>query len=169
MSEVPYSLTKCDGTFRLLIKRQLIEERNGQGQLFRCYEYRFVPSNIPKTEMTAVEVVRFTYGRCDQENAIEQAKNGLNGFRIPTGSLLANGAFLLCAQIAWCLRSWLSLIVLPSETLRWEWKRFRHAFVYLAAKVIKIAREVVVRISASHRWAAQFIRATDKLRHMPFL
>ena len=169
VSEVPYSLTKCDGTFRLIIKRQLIEERNGQGQLFRRYEYRFVLSNIPKTEMTADEVVRFAYGRCDQENAIEQAKNGLNGFRMPTGSLLANGAFLLCAQIAWCLRSWLSLMVLPSETLRWEWKRFRHAFVYLAAKVVRIAREVVVRISASHRWAAQFVRATDKLRHMQFL
>ena len=169
VSEVPYSLTKCDGTFRLIIKRQLIEERNGQGQLFRRYEYRFVLSNIPKTEMTADEVVRFAYGRCDQENAIEQAKNGLNGFRMPTGRLLANAAFLLCAQIAWCLRSWLSLIALPSETLRWEWKRFRHAFVYIAAKIVKSSREVLVRISASHRWAAQLIRATDKLRRLPFL
>ena len=153
----------------MVIKRQLIEERNGQGQLFRRYEYRFILSNIPKAEMTPAEVVRFAYGRCDQENAIEQAKNGLNGFRMPTGSLLANGAFLMCAQIAWCLRVWLSLIALPTDTLRWEWKRFRHAFVYIAAKVVKIAREVVVRLSASHRWAAQFIRATDRLRRMPFL
>jgi hypothetical protein len=169
VTEVPYSLTKCQGTFRLVIKRQLIEERNGQGTLFHRYVHRFILSNISKREMTAAEVVRFAYGRCDQENAIEQAKNGLNGFRMPTGSLLANGAFLMCAQIAWCLRSWLSLIALPAETVRWEWKRFRHAFVYIAAKVVRIAREAIVRISASHRWAAQFIRATDKLRRMPFL
>lgn len=169
VSEVPYSLTKCEGTFRLVIKRQLIEERDGQGALFHRYEYRFILSNIPEGEMTAAEVVRFAYGRCDQENAIEQAKNGLNGFRMPTGGLLANGAFLMAAQIAWCLRAWLSLIALPAETLRWEWKRFRHAFVYIAAKVVRIAREAIVRLSASHRWAAPFIRATDKLRRMPFL
>jgi len=169
VSEVPYSLTKCEGTFRLVIKRQLIEERDGQGVLFHRYEYRFILSNIPEREMTAAEVVRFAYGRCDQENAIEQAKNGLNGFRMPTGRLLANGAFLMAAQIAWCLRAWLSLIALPVETLRWGSKRFRHAFVYVAAKIVKSSREVFVRISASHRWAVQFIRATQKLRRMPFL
>jgi len=169
VAEVPYSMTQCEGTFRLVIKRQLIEERDGQGVLFHRYEYRFILSNISPREMAAAEVVRFAYGRCDQENAIEQAKNGLNGFRMPTGSLLANGAFLMCAQIAWCLRAWLSLIALPAETVRWEWKRFRHAFVYIAAKVVRIAREAIVRISASHRWAAQFIRATDTLRRMPYL
>jgi hypothetical protein len=169
VAEVPYSLTKCQGTFRLVIKRKLIEERNGQKEFLRHYVYRFILSNIGPSEMTAAEVVRFAYGRCDQENAIEQAKNGLNGFRMPAGSLVANGAFLLAGQIAWCLRAWLSLIALPSETLRWEWKRFRHAFVYAPAKVVKIAREVVVRISASHRWAVQLIRAVDRLRVMPFL
>jgi hypothetical protein len=61
------------------------------------------------------------------------------------------------------------LVALPEETLRWEWKRFRHAFVYVAAKVVKIGRVVVVRISASHRWAAQLLRAVEKLRRMPFL
>jgi len=32
---------------------------------------------------------------------IEQAKNGLGAMRMPTGELLANGAFLLAAEIAW--------------------------------------------------------------------
>jgi len=169
LAEVPYSLTTCAGTFRLVIRRQLIEERNGQQALFLRYEYRFILSNIPQREMTPAEVVRFAYGRCDQENALEQAKNGLNGFRMPTGTLMANGAFLLCAQIAWCLRAWMSLIALPKETSRWEWKRFRHAFVYIAGKVVRAAGEVVVRISAAHRWAEGLIRATEKLRRMPFL
>jgi hypothetical protein len=169
VAEVPYSMTQCPGTFRLVIRRQLIEERNGQGALFHRYAYRFILSNVPRREMTAAEVVRFAYGRCDQENAIEQARNGLNGFRMPTGRLRANGAFLMCAQIAWCLRSWMSLIALPAETLRWEWKRFRHAFVTIAAKVVQTARQAVVRIAVSHRWAAQFMRATDTLRRMPFL
>jgi len=169
VAEVPYSLTKCPGLFRLIIKRQLIEERHGQKAFFQRHLYRFVLSNIPADEMTSKEVVRFAYGRCDQENAIEQAKNGLNGFRMPAGSLLANGAYLLCAQIAWNLRAWLSLIALPSESRPWEWKRFRHAFVYVAAKIVWVAREAVVRISAYHRWARPLIRAVNRLRRMPFL
>jgi len=169
LAEVPYSLTKCAGLFRMVIKRQLIEERHGQKAFVRRHLYRFILSNIPSSEMTPEEVMRFAYGRCDQENAIEQAKNGLNGFRMPTGSLLANAAYLLCAQIAWNLRAWLSLIALPSESRPWEWKRFRHAFVYVAAKIVSVAREAVVRISAYHRWARPLIRAVNRLRRMPFL
>lgn len=169
VAEVPYSLTKCDGVYRLVIKRQEIEESKGQKHLFRRYQYQYVLSNISRAEKSAHEVLRFAYGRCDQENAIEQAKNGLHGFRMPTGSLLANGAFLLAAQIAWCLRSWLSLLVLPTETGRWEWKWFRQAFVYVGAKIVRVAREAVVRITRSHRWASHLIQAIKRLRRMPFL
>lgn len=169
VAEVPYSLTKCEGVFRLVIKRQEIQQSRGQKRLFRQYQYRYVLSNISATEKSAAEVMRFAYGRCDQENAIEQAKNGLHGFRMPTGNLLANGAFLLAAQIAWCLRSWLSLVALPTETRRWEWKWFRQAFVYVAAKIVRVAREAVVRITCSHRWASHLLRAIERLRRMPFL
>jgi len=168
VAEAPYSMTRCEGVFRLIIKRQEIEERTGQGRLFRMYIYRYVLSNIPPWEKNTAAVVRFAYGRCDQENAIEQAKNGLHGFRMPTGTLLANGAFLLMAELAWCLRAWLSLLALPAETGRWEWKRFRQAFVYVAAKIVRGAREVMVRISASHRWAEALVKAMARLRRLPF-
>jgi len=88
--------------------------------------------------------------------------------RMPTGELVANGAFMTAALIAWSLRSWLSLLALPAETLRWEWKRFRHAFVYVAVKVVTGARSVVARVSESHRFTSEMLAASTRLDALGF-
>jgi len=46
----------------------------------------------------------------------------------------------------------------------WEWKRFRQAFVYVAAQVIRRSRRIVLRLSAAHRWYQLFVAA---LRRRP--
>lgn len=79
-------------TFRVVVKRQLVETRQGQQLLYTDYVYRFIITNIPPSEMDTAEVLCFAYGRCDQENIIEQAKHGIAALRMPTGELLANGA-----------------------------------------------------------------------------
>jgi hypothetical protein len=33
--------------------------------------------------------------------------------------------------------------------VRWEWQRFRQAFVYVAAQVIRHSRQIVLRFSAA--------------------
>ena len=166
VAETDYRLTRSKVDCRLVIKRKKLEVRDGQGRLFTEYRYQYVLTNIPRAEMNTAEVVRFAYKRCHQENAIEQLKNGLQGLRMPTGELRANGAYMLAAQIAWNLRAWLSLLALPEQTLRWEWKWFRHAFVYVAARVVEHAGRVVVRLSRSHRWLAELLAAHDRLRSL---
>lgn len=168
ITEVPYRLSKTKVDCRLIIKRKELEIRDRQGELFTDYRYHFVLTNIPKREMSTSKVVLFCYARCDQENAIEQAKNGLGGLRMPTGQLLSNGAFMLCAQIAWNLRAWLSLTALPAATRRWEWKAFRHAFVYVAARVVETGRRLCVRLSRSHRWRTELFRAHERVRQLAF-
>ncbi len=130
-------------TYRVAVKRQRVAETQGQKTLTSEYRYRFVISNLPHGHMDAAEVLCFAYGRCDQENFIEQFKNGIAALRRPTGELLANSAFLLAGQLACCLRSWLSLLALPKHTIRWEWKWFRQAFVYVAARITSSARRAV--------------------------
>lgn len=105
-----------------------------------------------------------TYHRCDQENLIEQLQNGLAGLRMPTGELLSNAAFLRCARLAHNLKSWLAQLVLPRETMRWEWKRFRHAFVCVATSVVRRARQIRVRLAASHRYHGDLVSALVKLQ-----
>ena len=154
--------------FRVVVKRQRVEVSEGQDALFVEYRYRFIITNIPKSQMNAASVLRFAYGRCDQENIIEQMKNGIAALRMPTGELLANGAFLMCGQLAWCLRSWLSLLALPKETLRYEWSWFRHAFVYVAAKVIEHGRQAHVHLTRSHRFAEHLVIASQRLNCFEF-
>ena len=162
IAEIPYRPARCRHTYRLLIRRQLIEEADQQGNLFDLWRYRFVLTNL--TDMAAEEVMDLTYRRCDQENLIEQLQNGLAGLRMPTGELLSNAAFLRCARLAHNLKSWLAQLVLPRETVRWEWKRFRHAFVYVAATVIRRARQTWVRLAGSHRYRTDLVNALVRLQ-----
>jgi len=164
--EIDYGMK--GNTYRMVVKRQRVETHKGENRLFDEYQYRFFITNIGVGHMNASEVVRFCYGRCDQENTIEQTKNGVSSMRMPTGELLANGAFLMCGQLAWCLRSWLSLLSLPKETIRWEWKWFRQAFVYVSAKVVRAARGVSVRLSAAHRYAEHLVIAHQRIESFAF-
>ena len=154
--------------FRVVVKRQLIETRQGQQLLYTDYVYRFIITNIPRREMDAAEVLCFAYGRCDQENIIEQAKNGIAALRMPTGELLANTAFLMAGQLAWCLRAWLSLLALPKETTRWEWKWFRQAFVYVAARITQSGRRAKVYFAGCHRFVDHLVIASQRLQCFTF-
>jgi hypothetical protein len=154
--------------FRVVVKRQRIETTQGQERLFTEYCHRFIITNIPRRRMTAAQVLRFAFGRCDQENIIEQLKNGIAALRMPTGELLANHAFLMAGQLAWCLRAWLSLLALPRSTLRWEWSWFRHAFVYLPAQITQSARRAVVHVAGSHRFLEHVLIASGRLQCFEF-
>lgn len=177
VAEFPYTLPRQDKasdfglggrTFRVVVKRQEVDVSEGQHVLFTEYRQRFVITNIPRSEMDAGQVVSFAYGRCDQENIIEQFKNGIAAMRMPTGELLANATFLMAGQLAWCLRSWLSLLALPPQTLRWEWKWFRHAFVYVAAKITQTGRRCVAYLADGHRFLEHLLIASQRLQSFTF-
>ena len=170
---IPRHTKSADGelagrTFRVVVKRQRVETSEGQKLLLIEDRYRFVITNIPRSAMDPADVFRFAHGRGDQENAIEQLKNGIAALKMPTGELLANGAFLLAGQLAWCLKTWLSLLALPKETVRWEWKAFRHAFVYVAAQITAHARRAVVRLSPAHRFVEHLLIASQRLHTFVF-
>jgi hypothetical protein len=149
LAEVSYKPARSSRSYRLIIRRRLIEE-SSQLSLIDRVEHRFAITNLPKSH-TAAQVIDQTYGRCDQENIIEQLQHGVAAMRMPTGSLLANAAYMICARLAFNLKSWLAqLSVLPDEVMRWEWKRFRHNFVIIAATVTKHARTLRMKLHSPH-------------------
>lgn len=162
IAEIPYRPQRSATTYRLVIRRQRIEEHH-QGELFELWRYRYVLTNLPRSTSTQ-EAVDLTYQRCDQENVIEQLQHGIAGMRMPTGELLSNAAFLTCARLAHNLKAWLAQLALPRETMRWEWKRFRHAFVYVAARVLRQSRQIHVRFATSHRMAPTILLAHARLQ-----
>ena len=162
VAEIPYRPQRSQTTYRLVIRRQRIEEHH-QGQLFELWRYRYVMTNLPPSTSTR-EAVDLTYQRCDQENVIEQLQHGISGMRMPTGGLISNAAYLTCARLAHNLKAWLAQLALPRETMRWEWKRFRHAFVYVAARVLRQSRQIHVRLAMTHRMAPTILLAHARLQ-----
>ena len=162
VAEMDYKPARSRKSFRLIVRRQRIQE-SGQGQLFELWRYRYVITNLP-TSVDAVEAVRMTYQRCDQENVIEQLQNGIAAMRMPTGGFLANWAFLVCSRIAHNLKAWLAMLALPDEVMRWEWKRFRKSFVFVAARIVKKGRQILIKFADSHRFAKALARGITALQ-----
>lgn len=156
--------TDADGKpYRLVIRRQLIEHRQGQRLLFDEYRYRYIVTSLPASVSTQ-DAVDLTYERCDQENVIAQLGSGLAAWRMPVAEFDGNSAWLEIARLAWNLGKWIALLALPAEVVRWEWKRFRQAFVYAAAQVIRRSRQIVLRFSAAHRWYQLLVAAHQQLQ-----
>jgi len=161
-AEVPWRPPGSNQTYRLIIRRQLIEHHKGQMCLFEQYRYRYIVTNLPASE-SPNRVIDLTYERCDQENIIEQMGSGLAAWRMPVAEFAGNCAWLEIARLAWNLAKWIAQLALPEEVVRWEWKRFRRAFVYLGAEVIKRSRQIWIRLSTSHRFLDDLLLAHQRL------
>lgn len=145
LAETTHQAAGSPLVYRLIIRRQLIENYKGQEHLFDQYRYRYVVTNLP-ADVSAEEVVDLTYQRCDQENVIEQLGSGLAAWRMPVAEFDGNSAWLEIARLAWNMAKWIAQLALPDEVVRWEWKRFRLHFVFVAAQVVYRARQTWVRL-----------------------
>jgi len=163
ISEIAYQPAGLGSACRMIVRRVLIEETDGQGALFEHFRYRLVLSNLPRS-YSPRQIIDLSYQRCDQENVIEQFGHGIAGWRMPVAEFLGNSAWLQIARLAWNLGKWIAQIALPSEVVRWEWKRFRRHFVYIAAKVLKMGRSLVVRLAGSHRFLSDILSAHARLQ-----
>jgi hypothetical protein len=163
VSEIAYQPAGLGFACRMIVRRILIEERDGQGALFEHFRYRLVLTDLPRS-YSPRRVIDLTYQRCDQENVIEQFGHGIAGWRMPVAEFMGNSAWLQIARLAWNLGKWIAQLALPSEVVRWEWKRFRRHFVYIAAKVLKMGRSLVVRLAGSHRFLPDILTAHARLQ-----
>ena len=163
IAEVPWAPPGSDKTYRLVIRRQLIEHRKGQMFLFSDYRYRYIVTDLPRSWSTR-DVVDETYQRCDQENLVEQMGSGLAMWRMPVAEFDGNCAWIEIARLAWNIGKWIAQLALPDEVVRWEWKRFRAAFVRVPAKVLKLGRQIYVRLADSHRFCQSLIEAHQRLQ-----
>jgi hypothetical protein len=163
VAEIPWTPAGSDRTYRRIVRRQRIEQSEGQERLFEFYRYRYVVTNLPAS-WSAEEVIDATYQRCDQENVIEQMGSGVALWRMPVAEFDGNSAWLEIGRLAWNLGKWIAQLALPAEVVRWEWKRYRKAFVYLAAEVTLRSRQRWLRFSPAHRFLATLVAACAQLQ-----
>jgi hypothetical protein len=170
VAEFDYRPTKCTKTYRVVVVRKNISVERGDQVLFPEIRYFFYITN--DRVRPAAEIVSFANGRCDQENGIEQLKNGVRALRSPTGDLLSNWAYMIIAALAWNLKCWYGLLM-PDKTtgaavVRMEFRRFLYTFMQLPCQIIRTGRRIVYRLLSYNDHLKAFFQTFDLLRNKVF-
>jgi len=167
LAEIEYQPGNCAYPYRLVILRKNISVQRGEKALFDEVRYFFYITN--RSDKTA-KIVGLANGRCDQENVIEQMKNGVNAMRMPVNDLLSNWAYMVMAALAWNLKAWYGLLT-PNrerglELVKMEFRRFLHAIVLLPCQVVRTARRVIYRVLGYNQWLKDFFATWERVRAM---
>jgi len=168
VAEFNYQPNKCGRAYRLVVVRKNISVQKGEAVLFEDIKYFFYITN--HTDYITEQVVALANGRCDQENVIEQLKNGVNAMRMPVDDLLSNWAYMVTSALAWNLKSWYGLLM-PNrqrglELVQMEFRRFLHAIVLLPAQIVRSGRRIIYRIMGYNSYLKDFFAVWEKLRRM---
>jgi hypothetical protein len=166
IAEIAYQPLKCSRSYRLIIVRKNISVQKGEQVLFDEIRYLFYITN--RVDYTGEQIVSLANGRCNQENVIEQLKNGVNAMRMPVDDLLSNWAYMVMTSLAWNLKAWFGLL-LPNarravELIKMEFRRFLHAIVLLPAQIVRTGRRVIYRIMSYNGWLKDLFAAWEHLR-----
>ena len=167
LAEIAYQPHRCRQQYRVIILRKNISVQKGEKALFDEVRYFFYITN---RKDKPAKVVGLANGRCDQENVIEQLKNGANAMRMPVADLVSNWAYMVMAALAWNLKAWYGLLV-PNrerglELVKMEFRRFLNAVMLLPCQVVRTARRVIYRLLGYNRWLVDFFATWERLQRL---
>jgi hypothetical protein len=175
VAEFTYQPGNCDRKYRVIVLRKKIKMMQGQWELFEPDRFFFYITN--DSEMPIQEVVFQANDRCDQENLIEQLKNGVRAMRNPLDNLYSNWAYMVMASLAWTLKAWCALL-LPTPAGLWherymtqreallkmEFKRFVNGLIQLPCQIVKGGRRIVYRLLSWNPWVEPLLRMSEAMR-----
>ena len=158
IAEFEYSPTKCDKSYRVIVLEKTLREERGQRCLGTDIRYFLYITN--DHDLSAEQVVYEANDRCNQENLIEQLKNGVRSLHAPLNTLEANWAYMVIASLALTLKAWFALLepVTPrhreqheaeqQRILRMDFRTFINHFMLIPAQVIRSGRRLIYRFLA---------------------
>lgn len=173
VAEFEHKPSKAKKQYRFVVVRKTVVEERGQRCLGETYRYLFYITN--DREMSCEEVVREANGRCNQENLIDQLKNGVRALRAPLNTLEANWAYMVIASIAWSLKAWFAMLTPVSprwrerheaereRVLRMDFRSFVQRFMLVPAQILRTGRQLVYRLLAWRPELPIFFRLLDAL------
>ncbi len=170
VAEFRYRPLKCERSYRVVVLRKNISHEKGEAALFPEIRYFFYITT--REDLSASRVVELANGRCDQENVIEQLKNGVNALRMPVDNLLSNWAYMVMAALAWNLKAWFAMMVRfkdrAVELMRMEFRRFLHAMILLPVQIVRQGRRIIYRLLGYNAWLKDFFSAWEFIRRTKF-
>ena len=170
VAEFEYKPTKCRRTYRIVVLKKHLVWTKGQHQLWDEVRHFFYITN--DRAASTEEIVFGSNGRCNQENLIEQLKNGVPALRAPVNTLESNWASMVIGALAWSLKAWLALLQ-PRRAdrqalLTMEFKKFLAEVVLLPCQVVRAGRRLVYRLLQWNPWVDVLCRGVEALRRLRF-
>jgi hypothetical protein len=148
VAEFDYQPGKCKRSYRVVVVRKNISKTRGEHVLFDEVRYFFYITT--RTDLAAAQVVACANDRCDQENVIEQLKNGVGALRVPLYDLVSNWAYMVIAALAWNVKSWFAMMLHRKadrrDYIRMEFRRFVASIILIPAMVARRARSITIRL-----------------------
>jgi hypothetical protein len=167
LAEIEYQPAKCAKKYRVVILRKNISVQKGERALFDKIRYFFYITN---RKDRVEKIVGLANGRCNQENVIEQLKNGVNAMRMPVDDLVSNWAYMVMAALAWNLKAWYGLLVPRRERgvqlVKMEFRRFLNSIMLLPCQVVRTARRVIYRVLGYNSWLVDFFATWERLQRL---
>ncbi len=144
-----YQPTACEKAYRVIALKKHLKTTKGEEVLRYEIRYFFYITNDLSTPET--HLMRWMNQRCNQENTIEQLKNGVPAFHAPADTLLSNWAYMIIASLAWNLKAWYGLLTKDprrrQEILNMEFKQFLNLFILIPCQMILQGRQRIYRIA----------------------
>jgi hypothetical protein len=165
VAEFNYQPGACGQEYLIVVlRKQLVWEQRGQ-VVEEETRYFFYITN--RWTWSCAEVVFFANDRCNQENLIEQLKNGVRGLRAPVNTLAANWAYMVIGALAWNLKVWLGLLQpkkqgLPS-LITMEFKKFLDEVMLLPCQIVRAGRRLIFRLLQWNPWVDVLCRVREWL------
>lgn len=160
IAEFEYQPGPCKKSYRMVVLKKNLSIKRGEKVLIDDVRYFFYITN--NRERKAAEIVALANERCDQENVIEQCKNGVNAMRLPVNDLLSNWAYMVIAILAWNLKAWYGLTMSDKkkgrEVLGMEFRRFLNGLILVPTQIVRSGRRIIFRLLNYNDWVPDLLR-----------
>ena len=167
VAETTYRFAGRD--LRLIVRRQ--NKAAGEQLSFDDlggWRFFALVTNVPPLLAAAVDVEHHHRLRGGApEEAIRQLDDDFGMNHAPLQSFFANWLWWLAAALAYNVARWVRVLALPEAFRTCRGKRLRISFFNVAARVVRSARRLHLRLPRAYRHAEAFIAALGKLRALP--
>lgn len=170
VAEFAYSPSKSQKEYRMVVVRKNLSVEKGESVLFDDIRYFFYITT--RIDLSPKEVVKLANGRCDQENVIEQLKNGVNAMRMPVRDLNSNWAYMVMTSLAWNLKSWIGQLM-PNrahgrQVVKMEFKHFLNSLILIPCQIVNTGRKIIYRMLSYNRWLKDLFATLECIKQPGF-
>jgi len=169
-SEVAETMFRFAGRdLRMIVRRQPTEtgDQLSFDDLDGC-RFHAIITNIPPMFGSAADVEHHHRLRGGApEEAIRQLKGDFGLCHAPLENFFGNWVWWHAAALAYNVARWIRVLALPAAFATCRGKRLRVSFFNVAARVVRHAGRLFLRLPRAYAHAAAFIEALTRIRRLP--